>query len=811
MNNEKRLTVFPNLHINSESMIIHYLKTTFRNSLRNKVSSAISIIGLATGLASVMMIFLYVRHETSFDTQHSKANRIFHIILDANTGNEADNNSETPFPLIPEIRNKYPEVEVATRIYASSATVKSGTKLFAEKNVIFAEPEFLKVFDVTWIHGNPAMALDDVNEVVVTRSTAMKMFGGTAQAMDKVFTLEGVYPLKVSGVVEDPLLTTHLPYTMLISLKTLSKEYFVSLNYDQWNGVFSGFHAYVLLKSKKDAPLFQAKIKNLRQIHMIPNSPSKKTLRLQPLKEIHYGTNLTSFNYTTSKTSLWIISIIGLITLFIAAFNYLNMTIAHSIKRSKEVGIKRSAGACKRDILIQFLAEAVVMTIFCLVVAVILVEIFLPTLNQYLGNGIELSLYRDYRVIFLCLILVLAVAALTGIYPGLIVSSYSPVDAIKSKISSPKRSINFLKNGLLTLQFIISLVLIIGTLTIYLQLKFIEKKELGFTKENVIQIPLPDPKRADFLRSELISNPSISEVSSAASPPQSKDDFRFTSYYYEYGGDKKNARECEIKSVGIEYLRLFKLQLVAGEWLRKRGPNDSILMLVVNQTLLKQMGWTPQQAIGKRLNYGVIIGVITDFHAESLQKKIMPAVMVSINWAMQFTFVKVNGKIGSTLISDIQKTWEKAFPNQVFTCSVYEEYIQEMYFRENRAFDIVRLFAIISIIIAYLGVFGMVSFLVAQKTHEFCMRKVLGATGYQLFFLISRNYLQLLLLANIIAWPVSWYLMNRWLDEFAYRITISWWIFAIAMAITMAITLLTVFSRTVKVATMNPAEVLKYE
>jgi len=453
-----------------------------------------------------------------------------------------------------------------------------------------------------------------------------------------------------------------------------------------------------------------------------------------------------------------------------------------------------------------------IVTLFVMVIAFILVEIFLPTINLFIGYNTHLSIYNEPFLLVFLILLALFSGFVSGFYPAIIVSRFQPLKALGTRITSHSKSVKTLKNGLVILQFLIAQVLIISTLVISGQVKYLQNKNLGFKTSSIYMIPLPDAERRDVLRNELLKLTAVESLAFGGTTPQAVLDDRFTTDFSSRESDDQESYECDIKAVDEEYGNTFGLDLLAGEWPTTQYDPDTLLNLIVNEEAIQKLGYKdPVEAIGKRINIGRIQGVVKNFHLESLHAQITPVVMVFYPRMFGQGFLEVGTEKHAETMQQVELIWQKIFPEQYFSYQSYDSYIAQMYKDDNRIFDIVKLFSTIAIIIACLGLFGLISYMVIQKMREVSIRKVLGASVEKILVHLSSGYIKLILLSNLIAIPLGWYIMKQWLERFAYRIEIHWWIFAIAFIFSLVVAMVTILYHVVKTASASPVESLKYE
>nr|NQU93479.1 ABC transporter permease [Bacteroidota bacterium] len=610
-------------------MIRNYLITAFRFLVKNKTTSIINVIGLATGIACCILIALFIDFETSFDDYHKNGDSIYRINVIEETSNGIEYNCETPFPLAVALRTQFGDDFIISRIYHNpNGKVVVNEQKYLETHILFIEPSLTEIFDFGWQKGSPENSLDKLNSVVLTETLANKYFPDT-DAMGEYIMVPDIGSLLVTGIVKDAPKNTHLPYSMIINIDNLTKD-FVGIDYDRWTITLGGFITYVMIPGSHSPVSVQDQFNDYIADYFIDwGDEFSARLVLQPLAQLHHDTRFNTFNYLTGKRSIRIFAIVGLAVLLIACLNYINLAVAQAIRRSREAGIRKIAGAHRKRLIQQFLGESVIMTLIATVIGIIIAEIFLPVLNQYLGNDIHLSIYQKPQLIIIIMLTSVILGILTGFYPAFVISGYKPLEALKNKLSTHKKSINLLKNGLVIFQFVISQVLIISTLVISVQMKYLQKKELGFNQQAIINITLPDVKQRKELKAELQKHSGIESVTFGIAGPQAILDERFESITYKRSEGREHAMECEMKAVDLDYYKTFNFELVAGRWMDNRYGPDSLLNVVINESMSKKLGFAePLLALGEVLNFGRIIGVTMDFHLESLHESIKPMVMV---------------------------------------------------------------------------------------------------------------------------------------------------------------------------------------
>jgi len=796
-------------------MFSNYLKITFRNIVRNKSYSFINIFGLATGLASCLIIFLFVSYETSFDSWHTKADRIYRVIGTENNPSGIKYEFATQFPYTEAMRTDFPDLENISQVfYVEETQITIDNEIFVENNLLYADPEFLQMFDYEFVMGDASTALNEPNSIIITEEFAKKHFGSKSP-LGKMITIDNSLELYISGVISKPPPNTVLPCAMLANIKSLSEEY-VGFDITKWNITHSSNATYVLLKEGQDPAGVIERFEAFEKKHMSERSAGRSKKSLQPLRDIHNNTLYPSNVYATSNETILIFALIGLLILIIASINFVNLTTAQTIKRSKEVGVRKVLGAHRFQLIKQFLSESLSFTVISIILSLIIAGLFVGKLNEFLGNGVELSLFSNYSIILFLPLIFILVLILTGVYPSLVLSRFNPTNSFKNSAILKKNSTFSLRNILVVFQFVISQVLIISTIVISSQLDYFKNRDLGFSKDMIVNVYIPDTDKSktEVLRNKLLANPRILNLSYAMAPPTS--DQRMNSYCM-LSENNPEGELVQILPVDENYLRNFEISLAAGSNFKNLIEGDTLYKYVVNETLVKRMGLSnPNEAIGKYISLsryrGEIIGVVNDFHLTSLEENIRPLILTNLfsRYAENMS-VKISPVGVPETLEFIQESWEEIFPDYSYNMEFYDEFLGNMYEAEERIFTIIQVFAILAIIIGCLGLLGLISFIAVQKTKEIGIRKVMGASVPTILGLLSKEFTKSVMIANIIAWPIAWYAMNEWLQNFAYRIDISPWVFVISGAIALIISLLTVSYQSIKAAVANPVNSIRYE
>jgi putative ABC transport system permease protein len=808
-------------------MIKNYVKTAWRNLLRNKSYAAINVIGLAIGVAACLLIFLIIQFETSFDNFHKKKNQIYRVTT-ANHGPAGlDLGSGVPFPTAQGLRIDYPMLkEVATIMRNGSAhfTIDRSTngqppKKFKEDETYYAEPQFFNEFDFEWLAGDKKTGLSEPNTVVLTQDEAEKFFGSWRDALGKVIKFENRTNLKVTGILKNMPTNTDFPLKVVISYaSTRVKGGDFYNNRNDWVSVFGSHYVFVILADNMSVSQFNQDLTAFVKKHK-PREYAKDGMLLQPLSDMHYNTQVNIFSrHGFSKELIKAIGLIGLFLLIIACVNFINLATAQAVNRSKEVGIRKVLGSNRKQLILQFISETFIVTIFAVVLAIGIADAMLQLLNNLLEIQLSNSFMSDPVVLLFLAGLIGGVTLLAGFYPALVLSGFNPISALKNKVASGKANGLSLRHVLVVLQFSIAQVLVIGTLVIISQMDYFKNKSLGFAKDAVIVVPIPNDSaaltRLNSLRNQLLQQPGVNGVSySFASPSDNSGwstDFKYNN------SPKKTDFEANLKWADPDYFNLYKLQFIAG---RAYSKTDTVHEYVVNETLLKKLGVRdPKDAIGKYINLwdekgknAEIVGVIKDFNVSSLKDQIPPVLMASWKAVYQKINIKIQPANITQTLASVERLWSGTFPDGIYEYQFLDDKIANFYKADDQLSQLYKIFAGIAIFISCLGLYGLVSFMAVQRTKEVGIRKTLGASVANIVYLFSKEFTLLILVAFAISAPIGWYLMNKWLQDFTYRIPLGPGIFLLAIIASVAIAWVTVGYKAIMAALANPVKSLRSE
>ncbi len=799
-------------------MFKNYLTTALRNILRQKTTTLINIGGLTLGVTSSLILFLLVNFHSGFDTYHSKKDRIYRLV----TESDGNNNGKAHTPGVPTVlpeafQNDFPEAEEVTFIaYRSGSLITipvsngDAKKFQEERGVTYAQPSFFKIFDRTLLIGDATKGLDEPNEAIISRQSANKYFGRT-DAVGEILNYDG-RDFRVTAIMEDFPANTDFPFDVLLSHITIKKE----LDEHGWGSIWSDETCYFLLKENSSVAEIEKRIPAFVEKYMGKENWDHRTYLIQPLSEIHFDDRFTNYNYNTiEKGVLLALGIIGAFLILTACINFINLSTAEAIKRSKEVGIRKSLGGTRYQLVFQFLGETTIVTIFSVLLSLGLVQLALGFINPFLE--LSLSLQFSDTALWLYLISVtVVVSLLSGLYPSLVVSAYNPVLALKNLISNRSSSGYTLRKGLVVMQFFISQFFIIGTIVLISQMNYFQSKDLGFRKDAILTVPIPSLEDAEksktamrTLRDEITKLSEVEKASLCNTPPSSSSTSG-TNFKLEGSTDNFNT---QIKTVDGNYIDLFGLTLVAGKGL---ADQDTATSFVVNERLARMVGFqNPADIVGKEITMWQktlrVSGVVKDFHTVSLHRPIEATVLLNRSKNYGNLSVRVNPQNLQAAIDAIKEKWEATYPENIFSYEFLDQSIKEFYEGERKTSILLTLFTSMAIFIGCLGLFGLATFMANQKSKEIGVRKVLGASVESIMLQFSREYIQLIVIGFLLAAPLAWIVMNKMLDEFAYKIEIGPLVFIMGIVITLSIALITVGYRSFKAATINPAHALRSE
>jgi putative ABC transport system permease protein len=795
-------------------MLKNYLKIAFRNLFRHKTFSIINIVGLAAGMACTILILLWVLDELSYDKSFKNADEIYLVLRGDRSGMMA----VTSKMLAPALKQEFPEIKKSTCFMllpeSFKLLIQNGDRGF-EESVIMVDSNFFKLFSYRFREGDPATALSSPNSIILTSEAAKKYFGSenAIGKQLKVSGFGGTSIMSVSGILENIPLQSQLQGQIIMPAVWFNN---IGINFNDWRD--QSFQTYIQLSDNIDIRNLPSKIKQC-EIKNYPNqNTSDLSYSLIPLTKIHlYGSNLKFIETTGDIKYVQIFIAVSIIILLIAGINYMNLSTALSLRRTKEVGIKKTVGANRNILVIQFLGESFILSFISYCFALFLVELLMPEFNNLTGKELSIS-YFNLSFIALSFFVILVTSLISGFYPALFLSSFSPIQALKGKIRPASWNL-FTGKGLVVFQFVSTVVIIVCTIVVFSQMLFIKNSNIGFNKENLLCIRMTDEANSKFdvLKNDLMKNPDILCIS--RSEPVSNSITRCTGLSVSWPGKAENDEKAFwILHSDCNLAATYKFHIVLGRYYSEKYPSDKTNAYVINEAAVKSMGLnsplnTEISLWGKK---GKIIGVIKDFHFASFHNAIEPLIFkmpYDNEQAARFRIMTIRFKSNSPdkLISSVERIWHKQMTGNPFDYYFYDDSLNKQYLSETRIGTIFNYFSSLSILIACLGLFGLVSISAEQKTKEIGIRKVLGASILNVALDLSKDFLLLVVISNIIAWPIAYYFMNKWLEDFVYRIELSWWMFILAGGTALAIALVTVSSQAIKAALANPVESLRCE
>ena len=799
-------------------MLKNYINIALRNLKRQKAYSFINIMGLSVGIMACIIIILYVRNESSYEKFYPNAQNIHRVITHYSTSNESDVIAVTPSRVTQVSLSEVPETALATLVFdwrvGREILTKHEDNVFVETEVFFADSSFFKVFQHKFIEGDAETALNQPNVLVVTKETALKYFNRSTNIVGEVLNANGGN-YKITGVIEDISGNTALDFNFVFSAGTIQGQ--INRNNNGWFPM--NYFTYVVLNENASPEDYENKLNQRLQEQAgeeLSNSGVDMFYELQPLTEMHFNTTISSdYPDVISKNLIYSLIAIATFILLIACINYVNLSTAKSEKRAKEVGMRKVLGAVKRQLILQFYGETLMLTFFSVVLGVVLAEVLLPTFNQVANTQLDINYLGDQYFIPSLLAFVLLVSLISGSYPAAFLSSFQPVKVLKG--SHQVKGGNLFRRVLVVIQFSVSVFLIVGTLVIYYQLDYVRDKDMGYDAEQIVYFKLPDRNARNSYPSikggfegitgveeVTYSNNLISDVRSGWNavmdglPPDVSISFKGMN------GDK-------------DFLETFGFELLHGEGFKNKSNTSTNYYYIINESGMEALGLNADNVIGKvfGLNPGMkgeITGVVRDFHTASLRSEIEPmAVYTGPDSFKNLMFARVNMQRIKPVLTEMEFIWDEFNPNRPFEPLFVDDSIRGMYESEQRLGNIILIFTSLAIGIGCLGLFGLASYLAEKKTKEIGIRKVLGADVPKIVFMLSKEYLRVILISNVIAWPLAYFAMTEWLKGFVFRIDIGWQYFLIAGLATLLVALVTVSYQSIKAALSNPIRALRYE
>ncbi|HVV56340.1 MAG TPA: ABC transporter permease, partial [Mucilaginibacter sp.] len=820
--------------LNRNFMFKNYFKIARRNLARNKGYATINIAGLAVGIAVCMVIFIIIQFQTSFDNFHPKKDRIYRVLTEYHHTESADvtYGKDVPQPLPTGLKTEFPQIEQVAPVFASHDDEllipdDNGTpeKLFQEKTgLFFAGPSFFKIFDFPLLAGSYA-SLNDPNNVFLTKEIADKYFGDWKRAMGKTIKLKcggymfehGTEVLKVSGILATIPPNTDFQLKLVVAYGTSFTGSLIERSTNWEDRTASGLGCYVLLPPNTDIANFNRQLRDYSRRVEAPGD--KDSHILQPLSAVHYDTQVGDYsNQTISRQLLNVLWLIAAFILLIACVNFVNLSTAQAVNRAKEVGVRKVLGSSKSQLQIQFIAETFLIVISAVVLAAGITMLALPSVGNLLELSLSFNLFSNPAIVLFLLTVTVVVTALAGFYPSVVLSRFNPVNALKSKLSTKASNGISLRRGLVVFQFIIAQALIIGTLIIARQMNYFINQPLGFDKDAIVNVPFRIDttlmSKLDYLKRQLLSVNGVQLVSLSSNTPVEDGNDTWSTLKFDH-----SIKETDFKAItkfaDDQYVPTYKLSLIAG---RNLQASDMTREFLVNESLMRSLGIrNPDDIIGKQISIWndqiqcPVVGVLKDFNDRSFRNKVAPLLITTDKDMYSQLAIKLSTANLSSEMRSIKKIFEQTYPDFVYQYRFLDDKIANFYKQENQLSALYKIFAAIAIFLSCLGLYGLASFMAVQRIKEVAIRKVLGASAGNIVYLFSKEFVVLIAIAFAIATPIAWYYMHQWLQNYVYRISISWWLFAAGGLAAIIIALATISFQSLKAAIANPVKSLRNE
>jgi len=796
-------------------VLSHYFKIAFRYLLTHKVFTTINILGLITGISVCFFALQYVGFELGYDSYNKNKDQIYRLVTDVHTPAGIDYQSASA-PVGPALKNEFPEVKAATRFFLDYFIVQNDHGLYSEENIAYADSSLFSVFTLPMISGNSRTALNDPFRIILSQSAAEKYFGSVSP-IGHTLLINGKDTAHVTGVMKDMPFNSHFRVDMLVSLPTLTRVWNPGTEH---NWTRSGFYTYLLLPNPSDAGRLKAQLPGFVNRHY-DQSTRKYTLSLEPLTSVYlHGKprgRRTGSEVTGNSQNIYIFSLLAIFVLFIACFNFINLTTAVSTWRAKEVGLRKVLGASRRQLIVQFLLDALVLTTIAFLLSLVTISFLIPLFNQLTGRTIVTSLFDHISDIGLLLGIALLTGLLSGLYPAFVLSAYDPLTTLKGRFATSLKGA-LLRRALVVTQFTLSIVLIIATIVVYQQLNFMQTHQLGFRNAHQLVIDFQfDQRIAGHLgqvNDQLRSVPGVDNVCVSSGVP-GKPNNKIPTRILNSWGEMQDF-QSDVYFVDTGFLQQYHIGLVAGTGFSSSHSPDSVGAMLINEAAVRSLGYrTAAEAIGKPFEQssgkGAITGVIRDFHFHSFREKVQPLTIRMLSGSYTFLTLDINTPPTATMIDDIKYKWRQLAPGLPLTWFFADATYNAQYTAEQQFGRLFIAAATLAILLSCLGLFGLTIFSTLRRTKEVGIRKVLGASAKSIVGLLAREFIGLVVIAFAIGAPVAAYGMHHWLAGFAYRIDLSWWMFALAGLLTMSIAMLTIGFQTIRAALADPIKNLRTE
>ena len=798
-------------------MFKNYLKIALRMLKRHKTYSFINIAGLAIGLACCLLILLYVQYERSYDRYHENADLIYRVVEELDFFGNKSHMAITPASFAPAMKNEFPEVKDAVRFMKGNFSedkvlVTHGTDNYYEDKWYFADHSVFEIFTFPLVKGDPKTALKEPFTVVLSEEKARKYFGDE-DPVGKILTLNDRYSqsdFTVNGVLKEIPENSHFRFDFLASFSTMDKRF------PEWvqNWFNHMYYTYLLLDGNSSPEALEGKFTDLVIKHAGKQAGAVLKPHLQPLTSIHLYSHLESEIEANSDAAyVYIFAAVALFILMIACINFMNLATARSSYRTREVGMRKVVGARRSQLVRQFLGESILFSFIALPLAVVMMELLLPAFRAFTDRDLGFNYLNNWPILFILIGITLVVGCVSGIYPALFLSAFKPIKVLKGKLSSGSRGIS-LRRGLIVFQFAVSIILITATGIVLSQVRYIRTTKLGFNKDQVLVLNIKDKElrtKYEVIKAELSKNPSILKVTASSGIPGRVSH----NWFFRTEGlqEKKEKPSMWVMMVDHDFIQTLGMEIVEGRDFSRSFTTDEKDAIILNESAVKKYGWG--SPLGRNIktenNDGYVIGVVKDFHFKSFYQQIEPVMIYISPRYFEFMSVRIVADRIPEAIAFLKTEWKELAPNRPLDYFFLDDDFDKVYRQEKRAGKIFGYFSVLAIFVACLGLFGLAAFTAEQRTKEIGIRKVLGAKTSNIVTLLNKEFIKWVLMANLIAWPVAYYAMSRWLQSFAYRTSIGPGVFVFSAVVALLIALLTVSSQAIKAAIANPANALRYE
>jgi putative ABC transport system permease protein len=804
-------------------MFKNYFKTAFRSLIRNRNYTVINIAGLAVGIAVCMIIFMIIQFQTSFDNFHSKNDRIYRVLTEYHHADSKDifNGKGVPFGFLNVIRTAFSQVESAAPVLADyddqvvvlNSENKTDRKFKERSGFFYTDPTFFKIFNFPLLSGSYE-SLKDPNNVLLSKEIAENYYGDWKSAIGKTFKINNTDVVKVSGILASIPVNTQFQLKAVVAFGTgYTKRFVTSTDYD---GTSGDFGCYVLLKPGASSFSLTNQLKAYSK--KVKSADNNDVQIIQPLEDVHYDTHAGDFsNQTISHTMINILWLIAAFILLIACVNFINLSTAQAVNRAKEVAVRKVLGSNRRQLQLQFITETFLIVSSAIISSLTITWCTVPYISKILELPLNINGSNVFDIIIFLAIICIAVTMLAGFYPSIVLSRFSPITALKTKLAAKSSKGISLRRGLVVFQFSIAQTLIIGTLIIVKQMNFFSNQPLGFDKDAIVNIPVPtdslDNTKLFYLKQQLVNVNGIQSVSFNSNTPVEDNTDNWSMFSFDHSPKQVDFYSI-FKSADNDYVPTYRLPLVAG---RNLEVSDTMREFLVSEMLVKNLGIAnPQDALNKEIKFsdeykGNIVGVLKDFNTRSLRDGLAPMVITTMRINYNEASIKLVAKDVAPVMKSIEKIWNTTYPDFLYEYKFLDDKIASFYKQENQLSQLYKIFAAIAIFLSCLGLYGLASFMAVQRIKEVGVRKVLGATVASIVYLFSKEFALLITIAFAIATPIAWYFMNQWLQHFTFRIGLSWWIFLAGGIASIAIAMLTVSFQAIKAAIANPVKSLRTE